>query len=419
MKTKSPLVSIIIPVYNGGKYLKEAIASALDQTYENCEVLVINDGSCDEGETERMAQSFGDRIRYFSKPNGGVSTALNLGIANMKGEYFSWLSHDDLYQPDKVKCQVEALYDKGCPDGISFCNFTSWNVITDLRYGSELEERYPEEQLCRGNFAVWTGGVHGCGLLIHRSHFDRVGKFRVDLKSTQDYDLWFRMFRRQKLVFVREELVIGRIHPEQGSQTIKNHLWSRKELYRSFHENFTKEEMEWEFGSEYKFYSDMLVKYNQWGFAEAVEELRRKVVNLEEPKQAIIASEKIYEELEAIFGGRFQKLCIFGAGVRGKEMVYDFQSRGVKVDCFADNDIDKQGKELYGVRCISPDQIESNTMAVAVSMDSYADTIQWLRERGITMVAVRRSFSLLFFRTSPLKKYLLGSNENEQDAVKR
>ena len=72
MTGQKPLVSIIIPVYNGANYLREAIESALGQTYGNCEVLVINDGSNDHGETEREALKFGDRIRYFKKENGGV-----------------------------------------------------------------------------------------------------------------------------------------------------------------------------------------------------------------------------------------------------------------------------------------------------------------------------------------------------------
>lgn len=102
-----PLVSIIIPVYNGSNYLEESINSALAQTYRNIEVIVVNDGSTDGGATERIALSYGDRIRYFYKENGGVSTALNLGLEKMKGEWFSWLSHDDLYLPEKLSPKYE------------------------------------------------------------------------------------------------------------------------------------------------------------------------------------------------------------------------------------------------------------------------------------------------------------------------
>ena len=103
-----PRVSIVIPVYNGANYLAQAIDSALAQTYSNVEVVFVDDGSTDGGETERVARGYGDRIRYLRKENGGVATALNAGIEVMTGEYFSWLSHDDLYLPEKVALQVQA-----------------------------------------------------------------------------------------------------------------------------------------------------------------------------------------------------------------------------------------------------------------------------------------------------------------------
>ena len=106
---KKPKVSLVIPVYKGANYMREAIDSALAQTYENLEIIVVNDGSKDGGATDSIARSYGDKIRYFSKENGGVSTALNLAIKNMKGEYFTWLSHDDIYLPNKVESQVNYL----------------------------------------------------------------------------------------------------------------------------------------------------------------------------------------------------------------------------------------------------------------------------------------------------------------------
>ena len=105
----NPLVTIVIPVYNGGNFMREAIDSALAQTYRNIEVVVVNDGSIDNGVTDSIATSYGNRIRYFVKPNGGCASALNHGIENMRGEYFSWLSHDDVYLPEKIEHQIQIL----------------------------------------------------------------------------------------------------------------------------------------------------------------------------------------------------------------------------------------------------------------------------------------------------------------------
>ena len=103
MNNSRPLVSIVIPVYNGSNYLAEAIDSALNQTYDNVEIIVVNDGSKDEGKTRDVALKYGNKIRYFEKENGGVASALNFGVKQMSGEYFSWLSHDDFYTPHKIE----------------------------------------------------------------------------------------------------------------------------------------------------------------------------------------------------------------------------------------------------------------------------------------------------------------------------
>lgn len=76
----NPKVSIVIPVYNGSNYVRDAIDSALAQTYGNVEVIVVNDGSDDDGKTDEICRSYGKKIRYFKKKNGGVATALNKGI---------------------------------------------------------------------------------------------------------------------------------------------------------------------------------------------------------------------------------------------------------------------------------------------------------------------------------------------------
>lgn len=91
------------------EYMREAIDSALAQTYDNVEVIVVNDGSSDNEKTDAIARSYGERIRYFVKDNGGCASALNFGVPKMRGSYFSWLSHDDRYHPNKMAHQIEIL----------------------------------------------------------------------------------------------------------------------------------------------------------------------------------------------------------------------------------------------------------------------------------------------------------------------
>ena len=107
--TAQPLVSVIIPVYNGANYLSQSIECVLNQTYKNIELIVVNDGST-EKETDLIARSYSDeRMKYYAKENGGVASAVNFGVAHSHGEYICWLSHDDLMPFDKIEKQMDAI----------------------------------------------------------------------------------------------------------------------------------------------------------------------------------------------------------------------------------------------------------------------------------------------------------------------
>lgn len=214
-----PLVSIVIPVYNGANYMREAIDSALAQTYSNIEIIVVNDGSNDGGATHDIAKSYGDKIRYFEKPNGGVSTALNMAIQNMHGEYFSWLSHDDLYLPNKIQTQIDALRKAG--------------DMTRIVGGLTLTMTMPGRQITpRGNIEnfrqeFWETGampplfwlLSGLTLCIPKFYFDAYGGFDEKYRAVQDYKKWFEIFRKRRLLNLRERLVIVRSHSQQTTHT--------------------------------------------------------------------------------------------------------------------------------------------------------------------------------------------------------
>ena len=222
-----PLVSIIIPVYNGANYMKEAIDSALNQTYENIEVLVINDGSKDDGETEKIALSYGDKIRYFYKENGGVSSALNLGIREMKGEYFSWLSHDDAYFPEKVSSQMEALQRFKTKNIVCCCKSImidkDSNTITRAIKRKDLEKNTVIDSDNVLIYLLKTESFNGCALLIPKNIFtDNDLYFDESMRYSQDLLMWYRIFLKgYSLIYTDEIGVKNRIHDKQLTQTGK------------------------------------------------------------------------------------------------------------------------------------------------------------------------------------------------------
>lgn len=228
-----PKISIVIPAYNASNYLAEAIDSALAQTYPHVEIIVVNDGSRDDGATRAVALSYGDKIRYFEKPNGGSSSALNMGIANMTGEWFSWLSHDDLYEPDKLEKQVRYLNELETDARPVWENvlFSGSKLIDgegklirdyDPREGEALRRTlmaFPHNGHLIAEPTVYL--FHGCSCLVHRSVFEAIGAFDEKLRLLNDLDLWFRVYAAGYAIqYVPEALVKGRVHGAQVSKSI-------------------------------------------------------------------------------------------------------------------------------------------------------------------------------------------------------
>lgn len=237
----NPKVSIIIPVYNWEDYLSDAIDSALAQTYNNIEILVINDGSTDNWATEKVAKSYGDKINYINKENWGVASALNLWIEKMTWEYFSWLSHDDLYTPDKVKEQVNFLKNIENKDYIiPFSDYTF--VDKNLKEINYVKIKYSEKEFLYK--LVINSFLNGCTMLIPKKAFDEIWVFENELKTSQDYHLWFRMMKKYKFLNVWKSLVKSRQHAWQDSKSkVYQSMKERKELENFIFKTYSVKEL--------------------------------------------------------------------------------------------------------------------------------------------------------------------------------
>lgn len=238
--TYYPLVSIIIPVFNGANYVREAIASALAQTYRNIEVIVVNDGSDDNFATKSVCLSFGDSIKYIEKENGGVSSALNCGIEAMHGEYFSWLSHDDVYFPEKIERQVGVLRKLKKQDVIIFTNY----IYIDS--DSKVLKKTAVNEAGNGNsiYSIVMGNLNGCSLLIPAKCFKKVGLFDEELRTIQDYALFAKLAENYNFVHISDFLVKSRIHGmQQGTQNRALHLAAADNFFFELLEKYGKTEL--------------------------------------------------------------------------------------------------------------------------------------------------------------------------------
>lgn len=222
------LVSIIIPAYNASNYLSEAINSALAQTYSNIEIIVINDGSSDNGATRQIALSYGDRIRYFEKENGGVSSALNFGIKKMSGKYFSWLSHDDVYERDKIESQIAAIRKYNLDENTLICCKASFIdkdskpiTVRKIDSGFESYRLYESFEVLERLLAKHI--FNGCCLLIPRKILIESGLFDENLRFCQDAFMWYKIFMKRYSLFCIDDISVkSRVHECQLTQTGQN-----------------------------------------------------------------------------------------------------------------------------------------------------------------------------------------------------
>jgi len=204
-----PRVSVIIPFYNCS-YVDLAVQSALNQSYSNIEIIVVDDGSTLW--REKLAPFMG-RIRYIRKNNGGTATALNKGIEAATGEYFAWLSADDVYHPDKIRLQMEKLRSTG-----TLFNHTAFYYINEQ--GVRISETINSVFRSRTHFieTMMLGcPVNGSTVLLHMNIFKGIGMFKEEYRYTHDYDLWLRTLPYYEWSYVEEPLLDYRVHQEMGS----------------------------------------------------------------------------------------------------------------------------------------------------------------------------------------------------------
>ena len=380
MQQNNPLVTIAIPVYNGGNYLKKAIQSACDQTYSNIEIIVVNDGSDDNGVTKEIAMQFKDKIRYFEKENGGVASAVNVEINEMKGEYFAWLSHDDEYYPDKIETQIEAL--RNCGDMMRpvFGGFDIYDMVEEKITPCIETSPYVLENIEKGAFSILSGIVNTVTVMVHKSYFKQCGVFNEQLISTQDYDMWFRIFRKSKPLYIPKTLIKWRNHPEQGTYTISSHHHNCDILNKGFLNEMLKnpEEIEKIYGSCYRFlfeFAEFCLKYK---FLEtykfACEELEKY------SGTDYTGNLQLREYIGNIDGGR---IVCFGSGVNGRYMERALMVRGIDIDCYADNSMEKWNTEINGHICIEPSSIEKEKDVVIVAILHNEPVIKQLEQMGV------------------------------------
>jgi len=200
---KKNKVTVIIPTYNRAYIISKSIESVLNQTYDNIELIIVDDGSSDN--TEEVVNSFNDdRIKYYKlKKNGGTAVARNYGIDKATGEYIAFQDSDDIFRPNKIELQMDNLIkNKSVMDFCKICIHEGENIyyVPTKEEDKQLKKISLVDKLCQNNV------VSTQSILIKTSIVKNYG-FDPDIPNTDDYDLALRVAIDNKVSYTQEALV--------------------------------------------------------------------------------------------------------------------------------------------------------------------------------------------------------------------
>ena len=220
------LVSIVIPTYNCERFIARAIDSALNQTYKAWEIIVVDDGSTDN--TKQILQPYMDKIRYFFKENGGVSTARNIGIKEAKGEFIAFLDADDIWVTEKLELQMKEILKSDSIGAVSCGTYFMDETGGAIR--RSIRKNYPKRKGLLKHLII-KNIMYGCSNnLVRKKCFEEIGLFDEKLRAGVDWDMWLRIAQAYDVKFIEKPLVKYRFvsgsisSPSNAGEVLKNDL---------------------------------------------------------------------------------------------------------------------------------------------------------------------------------------------------
>lgn len=244
---RNPKVSIIVPAYNAGRFLLEALESAFAQTYQNTEIIVVNDGSTDD--TEELLRPWYGRIIYLVQENKGLPSALNVGLQRARGDYIAILDADDIWERDKIAAQIALM--EAYPDvGLSYTNFLPFGDPVAFRTGFDENNgalrRYCSTAVASDVYLITSsclfrdllveqGFPKPSSTMIRKICFERVGTFNERLTFCQDTEMTLRMSKYFQFAYIDRCLLKRRIHAGSlaSMQTQRYYALEHIEMFRT------------------------------------------------------------------------------------------------------------------------------------------------------------------------------------------
>lgn len=211
-----PLVSVVMPVYNGESYLAQAVESVLAQSYPSIELIAVDDGSSD-GSAAILA-GYSDRVEVIRQANAGVAAARNAGISRARGEFVAFLDQDDWWLPEKIELQLR-LFKSDVRIGLVH-TAVSHCVESSLGGIMPTESHAGQESLVGDCYSLLLqrNSIVNSSVVVRTSMLEEVGECDTSMgrNTCQDYDLWLRIAKRFPFGYVSKPVTVLRLHSSQG-----------------------------------------------------------------------------------------------------------------------------------------------------------------------------------------------------------
>lgn len=204
-----PKTSVIIPAYNAAEHIRETLDSVFAQTFQDFEVVVVDDGSADQ--TVDILKSYGDRIRWTVQKHQGQAYAINRAIGMAKGQYLAYFDADDIMMPTKLEVQVRYLEEHPEVDLV----YTADTYVTPSRLKRLRRVSNPLDYFFLLQFCF----ILRITVMHRRSCLDKVGLFKEEITGSDDWDMWVRMSEQCEMRYIDQVLSTYRIHGANISRT--------------------------------------------------------------------------------------------------------------------------------------------------------------------------------------------------------
>ena len=221
------LISVIVPIYNVEDYIRQCFDSLLHQTYQNFEVLMINDGSPDNSTSICQEYAARDsRFRYFEKENGGISTAVNLGIEHSQGEYVTLMDPDDWADNDYLEVLYNAIVQEGAD--VSISSYKRFDMSNNSFYFHAFTKEYGKKVFTNKEFLESLPDLVAsdysffitASKLVRKEMIGLI-RFNADTKLAMDMEFWYKVYLKvNKVVFVNRDTYTYRIHSTSAANNL-------------------------------------------------------------------------------------------------------------------------------------------------------------------------------------------------------